>query len=84
MGRIAGVLTSAERHLMAAHAGDKGRDLLKQVWTHLAEMPRGATGGLIFEVTTDGIVTSHHGLGFHAGQFADRRIENAQIHGLNY
>ena len=35
--RLQGVLTAAEQHLVKALTGEKGRDLLKQVRTHLIE-----------------------------------------------
>ena len=40
--RLKGVLTAAEQHLAQALPGDKGRDLLKQVRTHLLETARPA------------------------------------------
>ena len=38
--RLRGVLTAAEQHLVKQLPGDKGRDLLKQVRTHLIETAR--------------------------------------------
>ncbi len=38
--RLKGVLTAAEQHLVLALPPDKGRDLLKQVRTHLIETAR--------------------------------------------
>src|SRR5271165_6838852 len=46
--RLQGVLTAAEQHLAKSLPGEKGRDLLKQVRTHLVETARpimGAMGG---------------------------------------
>ena len=37
--RLQGVLTAAEQHLVKTLSGEKGRDLLKQVRTHLVETP---------------------------------------------
>src|SRR3989304_584945 len=38
--RLQGVLTAAEQHLVKSLPGEKGRDLLKQVRTHLMETAR--------------------------------------------
>lgn len=38
--RLQGVLTAAEQHLVKSLPADKGRDLLKQVRTHLIETAR--------------------------------------------
>jgi hypothetical protein len=38
--RLQGVLTAAEQHLVKTLAAEKGRDLLKQVRTHLIETAR--------------------------------------------
>src|SRR6185369_2950301 len=38
--RLLGVLTAAEQHLVKTLPGEKGRDLLKQVRTHLIETAR--------------------------------------------
>src|SRR6478672_9192499 len=38
--RLQGVLTAAEQHLVKALPAEKGRDLLKQVRTHLIETAR--------------------------------------------
>ena len=38
--RLQGVLTAAEQHLVKSLSAEKGRDLLKQVRTHLIETAR--------------------------------------------
>jgi len=38
--RLHGVLTAAEQHLTKSRSADKGRNLLKQVRTHLIETAR--------------------------------------------
>ena len=38
--RLQGVLTAAEQHLVKSQPPEKGRDLLKQVRTHLLETAR--------------------------------------------
>ena len=43
--RLQGVLTPAEQHLVKSLPGEKGRDLLKQVRTHLVETVPSCHGG---------------------------------------
>ena len=66
--RLTGVLTPAEQHLAATQSDDRGRDLLKQVRTHLVEASRGALEALIVNVTGVGIITFHHDLSTVAGE----------------
>src|SRR5437899_12799083 len=49
--RLRGVLTAAEQHLVESLPAEKGRDLLKQVRTHLIETARPLMEALIQEVT---------------------------------
>ena len=49
--RLQGVLTAAEQHLVKSLPGEKGRDLLKQVRTHLVETARPVLGAMVHEVT---------------------------------
>ena len=52
--RLQGVLTAAEQHLVRALPSDKGRDLLKQVRTHLVETARNTPKGEeLFHKTQD-------------------------------
>jgi uncharacterized protein YbcI len=44
--RLQGVLTAAEQQLVKVPPAEKGRDLLKQVRTHLIETARPLTEGL--------------------------------------
>ena len=43
--RLKGVLTAAEQHLVKTLPSEKGRDLLKQVRSHLIEIVATAVGG---------------------------------------
>ena len=45
--RLQGVLTAAEQHLAKSLPGEKGRDLLKQVRTHLIETARPTLEALV-------------------------------------
>lgn len=49
--RLQGVLTAAEQHLVKPLPAEKGRDLLKQVRTHLIETARPVMEAMIQEVT---------------------------------
>src|SRR5436305_5020877 len=49
--RLQGVLTAAEQHLVKSLPAEKGRDLLKQVRTHLIETARPLMEAMIHEVT---------------------------------
>ena len=58
--RLHGVLTAAEQHLVTSLPGDKGRDLLKQVRTHLIETARPTMEALVQEVTGVKVLSLHH------------------------
>src|SRR5690348_14421408 len=49
--RLQGVLTAAEQHLVKALPAEKGRDLLKQVRTHLLETARPLLEAMVQDVT---------------------------------
>ena len=49
--RLQGVLTAAEQHLVKSLPAEKGRDLLKQVRTHLIETARPLMEAMIQEIT---------------------------------
>jgi uncharacterized protein YbcI len=57
--RLMGVLTPAEQHLVKSLASAKGRDLLKQVRTHLIETARPLLESLIQEATKTKVVSLH-------------------------
>ena len=49
--RLQGVLTAAEQHLVKSLPAEKGRDLLKQVRTHLLETARPLLEAMVQEIT---------------------------------
>jgi len=58
--RLQGVLTAAERHLVAALPADKGRALLKEVRTHLVEVSRPRLEKMIEESIGMRCISLHH------------------------
>jgi uncharacterized protein YbcI len=65
--RLRGVLTAAERHLVES-LNDKGRELLKQVRTHLIETARPILEATIKEITGVKVVTLHHDISTVTGE----------------
>jgi uncharacterized protein YbcI len=66
--RLQGVLTAAEQHLVKIFPADKGRDLLKQVRTHLIETARPAMEAMIGEATGSRVVSLHHDISTVTGE----------------
>ena len=66
--RLQGVLTAAEQQLVRALAGDKGRELLKQVRTHLIETARSTLEALIQDATGVKVVSLHHDISTATGE----------------
>jgi uncharacterized protein YbcI len=66
--RLKGVLTAAEQHLVASLPGEKGRDLLKQVRTHLIETARPTMEALVQGVTAVKVVSLHHDISTATGE----------------
>ena len=66
--RLTGVLTAAEQHLVKALAPEKGRDLLKQVRTHLIETARPLMEVMVQEVTGVPVVSLHHDISTVTGE----------------
>jgi uncharacterized protein YbcI len=66
--RLQGVLTAAEQHLVKSLPPDKGRDLLKQVRTHLIETARPLLEALVLEVTGVMVVSLHHDISTVTGE----------------
>jgi uncharacterized protein YbcI len=66
--RLKGVLTAAEQQLVKSLSADKGRDLLKQVRTHLIETARPVMEALIQEITGVKVVTLHHDISTVSGE----------------
>ncbi len=66
--RLKGVLTSAEKHLVQSLPAEKGRDLLKQVRTHLIETARPLMETMITEVTDVPVTSLHHDISTNSGE----------------
>jgi uncharacterized protein YbcI len=66
--RLQGVLTAAEQHLVKALTAEKGRDLLKQVRTHLIETARPVLEAMVEKVTGVKVVTLHHDISTVTGE----------------
>ena len=58
--RLQGVLTAAEQHLVKSLSAEKGRDLLKQVRTHLIEAARPLLEAMVREITGVKVLSLHH------------------------
>src|SRR5271170_3166226 len=58
--RLTGVLTAAEQHLVKTLAVEKGRDLLKQVRTHLVETARPTMEAMVSEIAGEKVLSMHH------------------------
>jgi uncharacterized protein YbcI len=66
--RLQGVLTAAEQQLVKALAAERGRDLLKQVRTHLIETARPVMEAMIQNVTGVKVVSLHHDISTTSGE----------------
>jgi uncharacterized protein YbcI len=66
--RLKGVLTAAEQHLVKSLSAEKGRDLLKQVRTHLIETSRSIMGAMVEKVTGVKVVSMHHDISTTTGE----------------
>jgi uncharacterized protein YbcI len=66
--RLKGVLTAAEQQLVKSLPPEKGRDLLKQVRTHLIEAARPFMEQLILEATGTKVVSLHHDISTVTGE----------------
>jgi uncharacterized protein YbcI len=66
--RLEGVLTAAEQQLVKSLSPDKGRDLLKQVRTHLLETARPVMEALVREVTGVKVLSLHHDISTLTGE----------------
>ena len=66
--RLQGVLTVAEQQLVKALSPEKGRDLLKQVRTHLIETARPTLEAMVREVTGVDVVSMHHDISTATGE----------------
>ena len=66
--RLGGVLTAAEQHLVQSLPAEKGRDLLKQVRTHLIETARPMMEAMVREVTGVKVLSLHHDISTVTGE----------------
>ena len=66
--RLQGVLTAAEQHLVKTLPAEKGRDLLKQVRTHLIETARPVMEAMVQEVTGVKVLSLHHDISTTTGE----------------
>jgi uncharacterized protein YbcI len=66
--RLQGVLTAAEQHLVESLPAEKGRDLLKQVRTHLIETARPLMEAMVRDVTGVKVVSLHHDVSTATGE----------------
>ena len=66
--RLRGVLTAAEQHLVTSLPAEKGRDLLKEVRTHLIETARPLMEAMVQEVTGIKVLSLHHDISTVTGE----------------
>jgi len=66
--RLAGVLTAAEQHLVKTFPAAKGRDLLKEVRTHLIETARPVMEATVEAITGVKVVSLHHDISTVTGE----------------
>jgi uncharacterized protein YbcI len=66
--RLQGVLTAAEQQLVRTLPAETGRDLLKQVRTHLVETARPLMEAMVEEATGVKVVSLHHDISTLTGE----------------
>jgi uncharacterized protein YbcI len=66
--RLRGVLTAAEQQLVKSLSAEKGRDLLKQVRTHLVETARPVMEAMVQDITGAKVVSLHHDISTSTGE----------------
>ena len=66
--RLQGVLTAAEQQLVKSLPAEKGRDLLKQVRTHLIETARPVMEAMVEEITGGKVLSLHHDVSTVTGE----------------
>jgi uncharacterized protein YbcI len=66
--RLQGVLTAAEQQLVKSLPAEKGRDLVKQVRTHLLETARPVMEAMVQEVTGVKVLSLHHDISTTTGE----------------
>lgn len=67
LGDVA-TLTAAEQYLVKSLPAEKGRDLLKQVRTHLIETARPVMAAMVEKITGVKVVTMHHDISTATGE----------------
>jgi uncharacterized protein YbcI len=65
--RLRGVVMPAEQHLVKTLPAEKGQDLLKQVWTTLAETTRPILEAMVKRVTGVNILAMHYDINTEIG-----------------
>jgi uncharacterized protein YbcI len=66
--RLKGVLTAAEQHLVKTLPTEKGRDLLKQVRSHLIEIARPTMEAMVHNITGIKVISLHHDISTTTGE----------------
>jgi uncharacterized protein YbcI len=66
--RLRDVLTAAEQQLVKSLPAEKGRDLLKQVRTHLVETARPLMEAMVHGVTGVKVLALHHDISTVTGE----------------
>ena len=66
--RLKGVLTAAEQHLVRTLVPEKGRDLLKEVRTHLIEIARPTLEAMVEGIVDVKVVSLHHDISTVTGE----------------
>jgi uncharacterized protein YbcI len=66
--RLQGVLTAAEQQLVKSLPAEKGRDLLKQVRTHLIETARSLMEAMVEDITGIKVLSVHHDISTMTGE----------------
>jgi uncharacterized protein YbcI len=66
--RLQGVLTAAEQQLVKSLPSAKGRDLLKEVRTHLMEAARPLLEAMVQDVIGSSVLSLHHDISTATGE----------------
>ena len=66
--RLKGVLTAAEQHLVKTLPAEKGRDLLKEVRSHLIEIARPTMEAMVKGITGVEVISLHHDISTLTGE----------------
>lgn len=66
--RLRGILTAAEQHLVKSLPPEKGRDLIKDVRTHLLETARPVMEKMIREAIGVKVLSMHHDISTNTGE----------------